>query len=636
MKLGLATLTGLATALLAILIGLSFGMLIYTVTSEHTAIHTAQKSQQILILANETERRVVDLETGERGFLLTHEQRFLEPWNAARAALPGQLTELRGLVADEPEQEDRVDALVEDIDSYVTDHSVPVVDSASAGIGPQDLLGVLSEGRSRVDAIRAQFDEFTSAQTAIVVSERADEDARAKRAVTFAVGGLVLSVLLITGYVFFLRRAIVRPLTDAAGLASRVSMGDLDVRMPGTGVGEIGDLEHSFNSMAESLATSRAGLERYATEQTVLRGIATLVARGGKADEVFDAVAEGMANVFDADIATIHRVESDHSLTTVGLHGVDPESGQMIGKDLFQSAGLSDTLADSKGSGRFDDMDRLSGPGGEDVRRLGIRSMVTGRISVEGSLWGLVAVSSRKGPFPPDTEERMTGFSELVATAVASAQSRSELIASRARIVSASDAARRKIERDLHDGAQQRLVTTALELRHIGSNLPAHMTETRQRLATIGDALEGVLEDLREISRGIHPAILSQGGLAPALKALARRSSIPAKSDVDIEGRLPEPVEVAAYFTVSEALTNAAKHAEATLVEIRARISEGWLELSVRDDGVGGADEASGSGLVGLHDRISVIGGFFDLSSPRGQGTSLTVRLPTSSPDLAG
>jgi signal transduction histidine kinase len=206
---------------------------------------------------------------------------------------------------------------------------------------------------------------------------------------------------------------------------------------------------------------------------------------------------------------------------------------------------------------------------------------------VEGRLWGAVAIRSRRNRFASDAEQRMVEFCELIATAVASAQSRSELIASRARIVAAADDARRRIERDLHDGAQQRLVTLRLELRDVGSRLTGGFSETREQLARIGDALDGVLKELREISRGIHPAILSQGGLVPALKAFARRSAVPVNVDADIHARLPERVEVAAYYLVSEALTNAAKHADASVVEVRASARDGSLEVSIHDDGVG-------------------------------------------------
>jgi signal transduction histidine kinase len=206
--------------------------------------------------------------------------------------------------------------------------------------------------------------------------------------------------------------------------------------------------------------------------------------------------------------------------------------------------------------------------------------------------------------------------------------SREELAASRARIVAAGDLARRRIERDLHDGAQQRLVSLLLDLRAAEAAVPPERPELRAQLARVGDGLAGSLDDLRELSRGIHPAILSEGGLGPALKALARRSAVPVQVEVPMEARLPERVEVAAYYVVSEALANAAKHANASAVHVEARTADGRLRLSVRDDGVGGAELGRGSGLVGLTDRVQALGGTITVRSPAGQGTTVRVELP--------
>jgi signal transduction histidine kinase len=222
----------------------------------------------------------------------------------------------------------------------------------------------------------------------------------------------------------------------------------------------------------------------------------------------------------------------------------------------------------------------------------------------------------------------MTEFTDLVATAVANAQNRAELITSRARIVTAADETRRRIERDIHDGAQQRLVSLALELRLARSRVPAELPELETEIGRVADDLNGVVEDLLEISRGIHPSILSKAGLPLAMRALGRRSVVPVHLDVRIEGRLPEPVEVGAYYVVSETLTNAAKHAGASIVEVEAEVSGGTLRVCVRDDGVGGADPRRGSGLVGLKDRIEALGGTFSMDSPAGVGTTVCCELP--------
>ena len=195
--------------------------------------------------------------------------------------------------------------------------------------------------------------------------------------------------------------------------------------------------------------------------------------------------------------------------------------------------------------------------------------------------------------------------------------------------VATTDATRRRFERDLHDGAQQRLVSLSLVLRDAQATIPPELEESRGQLARVAEGMKGVLEDLRELSRGIHPAILSEGGLGPALKALARRSAIPVKLDLRIDGRLEEQLEVTAYYVASEALANTAKHAQASIAEIRVETRERVLELAIQDDGVGGADPARGSGLIGLADRVEALGGTIAIVSPSGDGTSVRASLPT-------
>jgi signal transduction histidine kinase len=249
-------------------------------------------------------------------------------------------------------------------------------------------------------------------------------------------------------------------------------------------------------------------------------------------------------------------------------------------------------------------------------------------IDVQGRPWGVMIAASRGEPLPADTEARLGGFIELVATAVANAEAQTQLSASRVRIVATADATRRRIERDLHDGVQQHLVSLSLRTRTAQTMLPAGAGEAAAELDAVADGLSGVLEELRDVTNGIHPAVLAQGGLRPALRALARRSPVPVRLDVDLGGRLPEPVELAAYYTVAEALTNAAKHAQATVVDAEAVAGEGVLRIEVRDDGRGGATVGSGSGLVGLTDRIEALGGRFTVHSPPGAGTTLQAVLP--------
>jgi signal transduction histidine kinase len=235
------------------------------------------------------------------------------------------------------------------------------------------------------------------------------------------------------------------------------------------------------------------------------------------------------------------------------------------------------------------------------------------------------AGSTLEEPLPPDAEARLASFTELVATAIANADSRAQLMASRARIVAAADETRRRIERDLHDGTQQQLVTLLLDLRLVQAEAPP---ELKSHLSRIAEQVTDVFNQVREISHGIHPAILAEQGLTLALQALARRSAVPVELDLRAGRRLPDRVEVAAYYAVSEALANAAKHARASAVHVELDVPDGTLRLAIRDDGIGGADPAKGSGLTGLRDRIEAVGGALDVTSPAGGGTTLLIEIP--------
>ena len=242
-------------------------------------------------------------------------------------------------------------------------------------------------------------------------------------------------------------------------------------------------------------------------------------------------------------------------------------------------------------------------------------------------MWGVLFLHAKqaRSPFPRDTESRLTGFTELVATAVANAESRAALAASRARIVTAADEARRRIERDLHDGTQQQLVSLMLDVRTVQAAVPPQLAELEGGLSRIAERVTGVFDQVREISHGIHPAILSERGLEAALKALARRSAVPVELGLRVERRLPDHVEVAAYYAVSEALANAAKHARASAIQVELGADDATVRLTVRDDGIGGADPAQGSGLTGLRDRIEAVGGTLEVTSPTGGGTTLLI-----------
>ena len=451
----------IASGLLALLIGAAFAVLLSSVADLRASERRARRSEEVLVVANRLERLVVDLEAAQLGFVITNQERFLEPWQDARTALPGEGDTLERLVADSPSQQEQARRIVEATRSYLRDYSVPLVTAARRDPAAARTVAATDEGRRRMDALRAEFDRFVASEGGLAAARQRRSDAATRRAIVAAAAGLGGSILLIVLFAGYLTRAIVQPVRRAAAMAGRLAGGDLGARMPERGVGEIGMLEASFNTMAGSLERSRE-----------------------------------------------------------------------------------------------------------------------------------------------------------------------ELAASRTRVVAAADQARRRIERDLHDGTQQRLVSLVLDLRAAQAAVPPELSELRAQLARVADGLTGALEDLRELSRGIHPAVLSEGGLAPALKALARRSAVPVELEVEVPARLAEPVEVAAYYVVSEALANTAKHANASVIHVRVQAGDDRLQLSVRDDGVGGATPGRGSGLVGLTDRVHALGGTITIHSPAGQGTRLQIDLP--------
>jgi signal transduction histidine kinase len=377
-------------------------------------------------------------------------------------------------------------------------------------------------------------------------------------------------------------------------------------------------------------ADSRAGLARLAEEQAALRRVATLVARGTPAQELFAAVVEEAARLLRVDFAAMGRYESDGTMSVVATSGRVGDGFPVGSRWSLEGRSASALVFRTGRPARVESYADASGTLGSALREAGTGSGVGSPIVVEGRLWGVMSARSRPGqPLPADTEARLANFTELVATAIANADSRADLAASRARIAAAADEMRRRIERDLHDGIQQRLVTLALEVRAAQAQVPPHLAGLHSTLDGLADELRSVLDDLRQISQGIHPAILSKGGLGPALNALRRRSPVPVTVDLHTSHpRLPEPVEVAAYYVVSEALTNAVKHARASAVNVELDTHDRIARLTVRDDGIGGADLSRGSGLVGLRDRIEALGGTLRVSSPAGKGTTLLVDVP--------
>ncbi|BCJ38606.1 hypothetical protein Athai_61090 [Actinocatenispora thailandica] len=597
MRRGLTRRIASASTMLAAIIGGLFAVLVFAIADDRETARLALRTQQTLANANQLERLLVDIETGERGYLLTGEQRFLVPWTAARRQVPAVGRDLVQSTA-VPEQRQRARSLVEGVEAYIADYSVPLVQAVRAGEPMARSADGLDERRQQIDSIREQFTQFDTSERQLA----AERDADARRTVLWALGGAVagtiVSVVLIAVFAVYVVRYLIRPVRHAARISATLAGGDLAVRMPETGPGEVGELERAFNTMGRSLERGRDRLSRFGAEQAALRRVATLVARGVAQQDLFTAVTAEVGSLLKVDGTRLQQYRADGSVVTLAVWAAADAAPMLIGDDA------------SAGTAEF-------------------RSSVSVPITVEGRLWGqMTALSTKDEDMAARVESHFADFTDLVAIAIANGQARAELLASRARVVAATDQARHQIERDLHDGVQQQLVSLALDLRVAEADVPPEAESLRNDLQEIADGLGRVLVDLRELSRGIHPAILSEAGLPAALRALARRSRLPVELDIGIESRLPQQVEVTAYFVAAEALANAAKYAQARTIWIRAAIREGQLVLTIGDDGVGGADPARGSGLIGLADRVAASAGTVSVRSPRDGGTEITATLP--------
>ena len=376
---------------------------------------------------------------------------------------------------------------------------------------------------------------------------------------------------------------------------------------------------------------AEAALHRLAEEQTALRRVATAVAAESDPAALFGIVCEELGRLLEAERAHLFAFDADgRGGTIMGSWAVVDDHQLPVG--LWVPVDGDTAMArvfHTAAAVRIDDYTPVQGAAADVVRQSGIGALVAAPITLGGRLWGAVIVSNVvPRPFPPDTEQRIADFAELASQALANASAREQLAASRARIVEASDAERRRLERNLHDGAQQRLVSLSLLLR-LAARRVKDDPETTAQLERAADELAQALQELRELARGIHPAVLTERGLAPALQALAARAPLPVDLELPDE-RLPAPVEAAAYYLVSEALANVAKHAGATGVRISVARDDGRVAVEVADDGVGGADAGGGSGLRGLADRVEALGGRLAIDSPRGLGTTLRAVIPLS------
>jgi PAS domain S-box-containing protein len=383
-----------------------------------------------------------------------------------------------------------------------------------------------------------------------------------------------------------------------------------------------------------TVEASRDELARLAEEHAALRRVATLVAQGAPPDELFTAVVEEVERVLPGAYAGLSRYAPDGTMTMVAISESLADSFPVGSRWPLGGKNVSTMVFETGRSARIDSYGDASGRIGVAVGEWGPASLVGVPIVVDGRRWGVMTMASTEHPLPPDSEAQLASFTELVATAIANAEAQRELAASRGRIVAATDEERRRVVRDLHDGAQQRLVHTIVTLKMARRALKNGQDDTPALLTEALDNAQRATDELRELAHGILPAVLTHGGLRAGVDTLASRMPVPVEIDVSV-GRLPAAVEATAYFLVSEALTNVAKHARAGHAEVTARIEDCTLAVHVRDDGIGGA-RSEGSGLLGLADRLAALDGHLRVESPTDGGTLITAAIPIggSSPEL--
>jgi signal transduction histidine kinase len=381
-----------------------------------------------------------------------------------------------------------------------------------------------------------------------------------------------------------------------------------------------------------------AQVEALLEEQAALRRVATLAAADPDAQRLFDRVVEELGHLLDVESTDMVRFDGERSATVVATWSATWEDWFPVGVSIpVDGETVTGMIHRSCLPERVDDYTHVKGELAARLREAGIMSVVGAPITVAGRLWGAVMASSSKaGSFPVDTEHRLADFAELVTAALANVDAREQLAASRARIVEAGYEERRRLGRDLHDGAQQELVGAAMSLRLAQDKLDGDPAEARELVGAALDQVRAGIGDLRELAAGIHPSVLTDRGLPTALNALATRAPMPVEVGDVPPRRLPPSVETTAYFVVAEALTNAAKHADCGLVEIGVRVEDGSAVVEVRDDGAGGAELDGGSGLRGLSDRVSAFGGGLEVESPAGGGTTVRARIALGAGNRTG
>jgi len=424
------------------------------------------------------------------------------------------------------------------------------------------------------------------------------------------------------------RSVVAHPIVVEGAVWGAIVVGSNEGPMPAVAEGR---LAHFTELVATAVANTdaRERVTALAEEQAALRRVATLVAEGAEPAAVFEAVAAETQTLIGADGVSLSRYEPAEQILVVAHTGANAAHVPPGTRVNHEGNNLTSIVRRTERPARLEQASQLDGPMAELARNFGLHGRVGVPIVVDGRLWGvMVATWLGDTSPPPGTEGRMSQFAGLLDTAIANADSRAQLAASRARLVTAGDEARRRVVRDLHDGAQQRLVHAIVTIELAQR---AFREGDGQAESLMGEALEHAQHgnaELRELAHGILPAALTRGGLRAGVDALVTRLDLPVHVDVPAD-RFQAEVEASAYFIVAEALTNVVKHSHATSAEVTASVDDGWLRIDIRDDGSGGADPG-GHGLVGMNDRVTALGGRLQIESPRGSGTRVTATLPLS------
>ncbi|MGI5180483.1 CHASE3 domain-containing protein [Dactylosporangium sp. CA-152071] len=634
---GLTLRLGVTCALFTLLISTAFAAILLSVYQLRESVLAVTRAERSVSAATTLERLLLDVEAGRRGFALTRDPAVLVPWKAAQEQIPSQQQELAATVAGDRVQTARVAVLNLDITDYLDDYADPSI-ALEEGAVPKNISPTsVLQGQRQISALRQEFDDFAAAQRRTVEQSRRESMLAGRRALVAGIGGFTTAMFGVAILTRSLAVMVVRPLRRLVSAADEVARGDLNVRVATDGAVEIGSMQRTFNSMVGALRRSRTTLSSVAAEQAALRRVATVAAKGRPAVAVFGAVTEEAGKLFGADATALVRFEPDGDGTVVATWSADAAHRISPGKVILDREGVAGRVLHS---GKPVHIERPPNAGflAREFGDLSIRSAIGAPVLVAGRTWGVLkALSTSARPLLQHDAARAAEFTDLVASSIASSQARADLTASRARVVAATDEGRRRIERDLHDGTQQRLIALLLQLRATEAQAGG---ELRERLSRIGTDLAEAIDELRELARGIHPSILSDGGLVPAVKSLGRRSPVPVEVRLDLPTRIDTKIEIGAYYVIAEALTNAIRHAHPTLISVRGSVADdldgGALEFSIEDDGAGGADPHLGTGLIGLGDRIAALGGTMHIASRPGHGTTLSCRIPLRDESVKG